>query len=191
MIGNWVRAIFFFRETGERIAFLKTRLQNLEYEKEKLMSRMDELTAIVVEVGAAVDSVISHVHVLTDRVATAGVEDPAVGAAVDTLRATRDRLNAVLPAPVDPARLADGRLGRHYPAVPIGLGMDGFCKPACVNCFAFAGDPEDDTSGLCHFDPRQIIVRDDHWCGRWRNIHLEKFALWDVPEDVHNAKIDP
>jgi hypothetical protein len=111
MIGNWVRAIFFFRETGERIAFLKTRLQNLEYEKEKLMSRMDELTAIVVEVGAAVDSVISHVHVLTDRVATAGVEDPAVGAAVDTLRATRDRLNAVLPAPVSrsPSR-ANGRV---------------------------------------------------------------------------------
>lgn len=69
--------------------------------------------------------------------------------------------------------------------------MDGFCKPACVNCFAFRGNPEDDVSGFCHFNPQTIAVRDDHWCGRWRNVHLEKFALWDTPEDVHSATIDP
>lgn len=77
--------------------------------------------------------------------------------------------------------------------------MDGFCKPRCEDCCFFQGDPEDDTSGFCHFNPPVIVngaqgvarVGNDYWCGRWRNIHCEKFALWDVPDDVHRSKSDP
>lgn len=69
--------------------------------------------------------------------------------------------------------------------------VDGFCKPRCEDCCFFAGDPEDDTSGFCAFNPVRIAVHNDGWCGRWRNVFLEKYALWDVPEDVHSQKTDP
>lgn len=98
MIMAWLRGIIQPAD-DPRIAGLMNLMRRFEIEKDATMSRLDELTAIVVEVGAVVDSVISHVHALTARADAAGVEDPAVGAAVDTLRATRDRLNAVLPAP--------------------------------------------------------------------------------------------
>lgn len=71
--------------------------------------------------------------------------------------------------------------------------MDGFCKPRCEDCFAFNSDPEDRSGrGFCQFNPPpHPHVKPGHWCGRWRNVYGEKFALWDVPEDVHKAAIDP
>lgn len=98
MIRQMLRAIFRTRETEARIAFLKTRMSHLEYEQEKLMSRIEDLASIVVEVGSAVDAVISLVNEQAARLSVAGVEDPRVGEAADALASIKARLAAVIPA---------------------------------------------------------------------------------------------
>jgi hypothetical protein len=69
--------------------------------------------------------------------------------------------------------------------------MEGFRKPRCEDCFCFSADPEDHTSGFCHFRPEMLWVRPGHWCSKWRSVTDERFYLWDVPEDVHKATVDP
>jgi hypothetical protein len=96
---NWLRAIFRPCEDAGRVAFLTTRLSNLEYQQENLMARVDELSGIVAEVALAVDAVIAHVGDLEARLAASGTEDPRVGEAVDNLVASRAKLVAAVPAP--------------------------------------------------------------------------------------------
>lgn len=98
MIISWLRAIFRRGEDPGRIAFLLSRVNNLEYVQETQMARMDDLTAIVVEVGAAVDALTAHVTALSAVVA-AGEDDPALINAVDTLRSIKGRIDALVPAP--------------------------------------------------------------------------------------------
>jgi hypothetical protein len=109
MLRELLRVIFRRKsEDEDRIAFLMARMGNLEYEKDTIMARVEELSGIVTEVGAVVDAVIVHYNEMVARLAAVDVEDPAIGAAVDTLASVRDRLKAFLqpPAP-EPAPVVE------------------------------------------------------------------------------------
>lgn len=104
MIMAWLRGIIQPAD-DPRIACLMARMRRLEIEKDALMARLDDLTAVIVEVGGAVDALISNHGALAATVA-AGEDDPRLVASLDNLRAIRDRIVAAVPAPapvVDPA----------------------------------------------------------------------------------------
>lgn len=72
-------------------------------------------------------------------------------------------------------------------------------KPRCEDCRFFAA--MDDDKGECRRKPPRPLGLNtmavwpntdvDQWCGDWRNVCGEPFYLWDIPEDVHKAVIDP
>lgn len=99
MLRELFRAIVRPRDDDGRIVCLENRIRQIEITQETLMARIEDLAAIVVEVGAVVDAVVAHVADMQARLATADAEDPRIGEAVDTLSSLKGRLEAFLPVP--------------------------------------------------------------------------------------------
>lgn len=101
------------------VAMLVALLRNSDLTRKDIMAtqdKIDELTADVASLTTVTESAIALIDGLADQIENAGDDEEELGAIVDTLRSSRDRLAAAVAAHTP----ADGENGADTTTEPAG-----------------------------------------------------------------------